>query len=149
MSSPVESIKLAVVKEVAAAGSVRGAQVLGLPGGYQVIVRVGMKERVLADKAGKPRTFLTIDSAGRLLRSVGIGSQIELNIANYAPRGGLLKKRVRPDRAAALNRAAAHDKWFRAEVEATLKTPDRQTLPAETVHAQLRAHAKRLRDAAA
>lgn len=112
-------IKLATARELIDAGSVRNAGLIGQPGGYAVLLRYGMQERVIGTKAGTPRIFSRLEAAAKLLRELGI-VRFDVDAANYAP-GDVT--RTRPDRQAALrevHRAAAHDQWFRDQVQAAV-----------------------------
>lgn len=42
-----KTVKLALLRELVEAGSVRSAAIIGLPGGYAVQVRYGMSDRAL------------------------------------------------------------------------------------------------------
>jgi hypothetical protein len=80
----VETVKHAVAKALVAAGSVRGATVIGQPGGWAIVLRVGIGERVLAAKRGGVRMFATLDAAARLLRELGI-VRFEVDATHHAP----------------------------------------------------------------
>ena len=110
-----KTVKLALLRELVEAGSVRSAAIIGLPGGYAVQVRYGMSDRALAARTGEVRVFAKIDAAAKTLRGLGV-VKAELDLSGYSP-GSLLSKR-RPDRAQALKDAhkALHDKSFRDPV---------------------------------
>jgi hypothetical protein len=99
-------------------GAVRGAHVVGQPGGWAIIVRYGPAERTLAaQRSRRVRLFKKMEALVSYLRGVGI-STFDVDAANYA--ADIPSSRKRPDRAAALRRAheaAEHDKWFREQVE--------------------------------
>lgn len=94
-------ITLATAREIVAAGSLRGAELLGRPGGYLVLFKIGMQTRTLVTRAGAPRIFGSLDAAMRVMRSIGVVTHIEINAADYAPAGPLARRR-RPDRSQAL-----------------------------------------------
>lgn len=81
-----ETIKMAVARALVAAGSVRGASVIGQPGGWAVVLRVGVAERVIEARSGHVRLFATLDAAARLLRELGI-VRFDVDGANHAPAG--------------------------------------------------------------
>lgn len=131
-----EIVKLATLRELATAGSVRSVSVVGQKGGYAVNVRYGLAERILAGKDGSARTFASIDSAARTLREVGIAS-FDVDAVNYEE--GRLR-RPRPDLAERMRKkhqAAAHDTWFRSQVQASLDKPEPHFTPHAEVKAQL------------
>ena len=107
-----KTVKLALLRELVEAGSVRSAAIIGLPGGYAVQVRYGISDRALAARTGEVRVFAKIDAAAKTLRGLGVVTA-ELDLSGYSP-GSVLSKR-RPDRAQALKDAhkALHDKSFR------------------------------------
>ena len=97
-----KTVKLALLRELVEAGSVRSAAIIGLPGGYAVQVRYGMSDRALAARTGEVRVFSKIDAAAKTLRDLGV-VKAELDLSGYSP-GSVLSKR-RPDRAQALKNA--------------------------------------------
>ena len=116
----------AALKEVAAASGVQEVRVLGDVGGYRVSVRYGNQQRELAartrDGKFKPRTFRTLDVAGRYLRDIGI-LRYQVDVSLFEP-----VKATRPDSAAALkstHEAAAYDRWFREQVQIGIDAADR------------------------
>lgn len=119
-----KTVKLATLRELVEAGSVRSAAIVGLPGGYAVQVRYGMSDRALAARTGEVRIFSKIDGAAKTLRGLGV-VKAELDTSGYTP-GSVLSKR-RPDRTQALkdaHKAALHDKWFRDQVELAMTEAD-------------------------
>ncbi|MGY1425670.1 hypothetical protein [Lysobacter sp. A289] len=144
-----DTIKIAVARELADSGSIKGVEILGLSGGYSIFLRLGNQPRQLGTKSGDPRIFSSVDAATRVLRELGLLNNINLNLADYSPDGRLARPR-RPDRANALrhaHEAAAHDTWFRDQVRATrqrLATGDGKLTEHDTVFADLRAYASQL-----
>jgi len=119
MPASTPTIKTETLRELIAAGSVRSATVLGQRGGFAVLIRAGVQERILATKHGDIKIFSRLDTAANQLRAMGL-AEFAVNVTNFEP--GRLRP-ARPDRASALTRAhavAAHDTWFRAEVQKTL-----------------------------
>lgn len=119
-----KTVKLATLRELVEAGSVRSAAIVGLPGGYAVQVRYGMSDRALAARTGDVRIFSKIDGAAKTLKGLGVVKS-ELDTSGYSP-GSVLSKR-RPDRTQALkdaHKAALHDKWFRDQIELAVTEAD-------------------------
>jgi hypothetical protein len=130
------------------AGAVRSIHIVGQSGGWFVMVRYGMIERPLtAQRTRQARLFRKFETLVSYLRTIGI-VRFDVDAANYDP--DTLK--AKPDRAEALKQtheAAAYDKWFRAQVQASIDDP-RPSIPHEQVMADTQAliDDKRLRHAA-
>lgn len=104
------------VSTLAEARAIRGATILGRPGGWSILIRYGDVERaVAAQRARTPRLWRTLTAAASYIRDdLGV-PRFEVDTEGHQP-----DTRRRPDQAAALRRAhaaAEHDRWFRAEVE--------------------------------
>lgn len=136
-------VKIETLRELIAAGAVRSATLLGQRGGYAVLVRAGMAERYLANKAGTVKLYARLDTAAKDLRELGL-AEFGVNVVNFEP--GRLRP-ARPDRVTGLKRAhqlAAHDAWFREQVQQTLAKVERgegALLSHDEVITRLRAHA--------
>lgn len=119
-----KTIDHATLARLLEAGSVR-AHVVGRPGGWAVLVQYGTTERPLvAQRSRQVRIFRRMETLVSYLRGMGI-QRFEVDAAEYAQGGG--KSNRRPDRAEALRRAheaAAHDAWFREQVEVALMEAD-------------------------
>lgn len=117
------------------AGAVRGADVIGQPGGWNIIVKYGMVERALAARRGAIRLFSRFDTLVKYLKSIGI-AQCNVNISNY---DDSVKRVSRPDTKQRLEHtkeAVAHDKWFREQVEEGIRQandPNTVMVPHEEV----------------
>jgi hypothetical protein len=117
------------------AGAVRGADVIGQPGGWNIIVKYGMVERALAARRGAIRLFSRFDTLVKYLKSIGI-AQCNVNISNY---DDSVKRVRRPDTKQRLEHtkeAVAHDKWFREQVEEGIRQandPNTVMVPHEEV----------------
>lgn len=105
-------------------GAVQSVQIE--PCGAQFAVRLmtltGEAMLVQARKA-EPRLFGTLDSAFKLLHKLGVRRIVLERVERGQPEQATLAKRKRPDRAAALNRAADYDRWVRAKVDASRSDP--------------------------
>lgn len=123
MAAANATVKIETLRELIAAGSVRSATLLGQRGGYAVLVCVGTQERVLANRAGAARLYARLDTAAKDLREMGL-TEFGVNVVNFE--SGRLRP-ARPDRAAQLRRAhaaAAHDTWFREQIDQSLTEAD-------------------------
>lgn len=118
-------VKLAALRDLVEAKSVRGASIVGEKGGWAVAVRYGQAERVLAGKNGEPRLFTKLDTAARQLIDLGLVS-FEVHGADYetAP-----ARSTRPDRAAAMKAANAYGVWLKSEVQGTVDALARGDMP--------------------
>lgn len=121
-----ETIDHSTLTRLVEAQAVRAAHVIGQPGGWSIVVKYGMTERALAARRtrGEVRIFKKLETLVGYLKELGVSS-FDVNAADYDPEGG--KTVTRPDKSAALKRAhaaAAHDEWFRAEVDAAIKEAD-------------------------
>lgn len=130
-----ETIDHGTLAELVEAGALRGAHVVGQPGGWSLRVKYGAAERSLAaQRSRQVRIFRRMETLVSYLKDVGI-ERFDVDAADYEAEGG----KSRPDRAEALRRAheaAAHDRWFREQVEVALKeadNPDIEWVPHEVV----------------
>lgn len=132
-----EPIDHGTLAQLVEAGAVRGAHVIGQPGGWSLRVQYGTAERTLtAQRSRQARVFRRMETLVSYLKDVGI-EHFDVNAADYESDGG--KAYARPDRAEALrhaHEAAAHDKWFRGQVEEAMQEaddPNTQWVPHEMV----------------
>jgi hypothetical protein len=109
------------VKSLVEAHAVHGAVVLGRPGGWGILVRYGNAERaVAAQRSDSPRLWRNLNTAVAFVRNELGVSRFEIDTAEYDPEA---IERKRPDQAERLRQqheAAAHDAWFRKEVQEAL-----------------------------
>lgn len=122
MATTIDTIDHVTLQHLVEAGAVRGAEVVGQPGGWGIVVKYGMMERTLAARRGAVRVFSRFETLVNYLKGIGI-SQFNVNASNYDP----AEKRVRPDAAARMKRtfdAAEHDKWFREQVAEGIRQAD-------------------------
>lgn len=119
------------------AGAVRAAHVVGQPGGWALMVKYGMHERPLAAKnTGAVRVWRRFETLASYLKDVGL-TQFDVDASNYDPTSSTAARR--PDRAEALKKAheaAAYDKWFREQVQASIEDP-RQSVSDEEANAYM------------
>ena len=117
-SSKPEIIDGKAVQSLVEAHAIRGAVVLGQPGGWAVLVRYGALERaVAAQRARKPRLWRNLATAAAFVRDELGVARFEVDTLDHEPGAD---RRRRPDQAARMkhkHEAGEHDAWFRAEVE--------------------------------
>ena len=77
------------VKELATASALRDAQVMGTDGGFVILIKYGMAERVIAARevSGKlkARVFASLDAAGRHLHKLGL-PRFAVDVSGYTPK---------------------------------------------------------------
>ncbi|WP_284316113.1 hypothetical protein [Labrys miyagiensis] len=109
------------VKSLVEAKGIRGATVLGRPGGWAVLVRYGEAERAVAgQKSHRMRLWRRVDSAIGFVRSELGMDRFDVDATHYHVNPA---ERRRPDTVERLRRqreAVAHDRWFRAEVQSAI-----------------------------
>jgi hypothetical protein len=126
------------------AGAVGSTHVTMRDGGWAVVVHalrdgVSGTAYTLATHRKAPRLFKKMDSLVSYLADIGI-SRFDVDAAGFAH--GDIRTWSRPDRAAALKQThedAAHDRWFREQVEASLHladSPDAEWISHEDVKAR-------------
>ncbi len=111
------------------AGAISNTHVTMRDGGWAVVVHSahsGLNDAVytLATHRKAPRLFKKMDSLVSYLAEIGI-SHFEVDSAGFVR--GEIRTWSRPDRAAALKQThedAAHDRWFREQVEAGIRLAD-------------------------
>jgi hypothetical protein len=137
---PAETIDHNTLARLVEAHAVRGAHVIGRPGGWGVIVRYGSTERPLAaTRSREVRLFKKLETLVGYLKGVGI-SRFDVDAENFDPH--TVTTYSRPDASESLKRAhaaAAHDKWFREQVAQGIKEADdpaTQWVSNETVKAE-------------
>lgn len=132
-----QTIDTATARRMAEAGTIRGVSIIGQPGGWSVMLKVGMHEKPLgSQKQDKPRTWRSLDTLTEYLRK-------DLSIVRIDGVDGThhssadATRTERPDSAARMKRAheaAAYDAWFRQQVQASIDDP-RPSIPGEEVEA--------------
>jgi len=140
-----ETIDHGTLTRLVEAGAVRGAHIVGQSGGWAVLVKYGMTERPLAaQRSRQVRLFRRFETLVSYLRGIGI-ARFDVDAAGYDTAAATAQRR--PDRADALKRAheaAAHDAWFRAQVQASIDDP-RPSLSAEDAAKQMASQREQLR----
>jgi hypothetical protein len=120
-----KTIDHSTLAELVEAGALRAAHVVGQPGGWSLRVEYGAAERALAaQRSRQVRVFRRMEALVSYLKDVGI-ERFDVDAADYHAEGG--KAHSRPDRAKALRQAheaAAHDRWFREQIENAVQEAD-------------------------
>lgn len=120
-----ETIDQATLVNLVQAGAVHEANVIGQPGGWEVVVRYGKVRRALAIKRGDVRIFRKLDTLDSFLRGIGLPQyQVdsrEFDVQAFKATRTNLAASQRLKRA---HNAAAYDKWFSAEIDQAIKEAD-------------------------
>ena len=141
------TIDTALARRMVEACAIRGASIIGQPGGWSVMLKMGMMEKPLGtQRTDKPRTWRSLDTCMEYLRSeLRIVRVDMLDASNYSDSD--VTRRPRRDAAERMKRAheaAAYDQWFREQVQASLDDP-RPNIPHEQVVAEFAARRDALR----
>ena len=119
--TPPDIIDGKAVQSLVEAHAIRGAVVLGQPGGWAVLVRYGALERaVAAQRARKPRLWRNLATAAAFVRDELGVVRFEVDALDHDPNAIARKRPDQAERLRQQRQAVEHDKWFRAEVRKTL-----------------------------
>lgn len=120
----------------------RSAEVVGEKGGYVVVIRYGLTERVVAarDNTGhiNRRKFASLDSVDNFLRNTVHIVDYHVASANFEPAPRQARYEQNAQRLKAVHESAAYDKWFRAQVQEALDDP-RPAIPHDEVRKEFAA----------
>lgn len=123
MTTTAETIDHSTLEHLAGAGAIRGASVIGQPGGWGVVFQYGSTERALAAKRGQVRIFKKFDTLAIYLKKIGI-EHFKTDTKQFDPTVTHVKRADTSERLRKAHEAAAHDTWFRAQVEQGIKEAD-------------------------
>ena len=149
MANTAETIDHVTLEKLVEAGVVRGADVIGHPGGWGIVIKYGVSERALAARRGAVRVFRKFETLVSFLNDIGI-SQFNVNAADFDA-SAMKTSRVRPDASERMRsafEAKAHADWAKEKVAASLADP-RPNISHERVMTDIQAviDAKRKRHA--
>ncbi|MDA8114495.1 MAG: hypothetical protein M0Z43_07175 [Acidithiobacillus sp.] len=137
------TIDTATVKRLVEARAIRGAAIIGQPGGWSVLLKYGMEERPLGiQRADRPRLWRSLDTCVDYLKEELHIGRIDLVDATGHSGDASLPGKSRPDAAERMRKAfaaAEHDRWFREQVEIGLREADdpaTEWIPHEEVERQ-------------
>ena len=122
------TIDTSMARRMVEAGAIHGASIIGQPGGWSVVLKLGLQERPLgAQRSDTPRTWRSLDRAVAYLKNeLHIARFDLLDATNHSP-GEPLAGKSRVDASERLRQAheaAGHDKWFRAQVAVAIHEAD-------------------------
>jgi len=151
MALTANTIDHATLEHLVEAGAVRGASIIGQPGGWGVVVQYGMTERALAAKRGAVRIFRKFETLVGYLKDIGI-VKYQVDASQYDP-AALQVQRTRSDASQRLkdaHEAVAYRDWLQGKVSASRAGLEDGTNKAITAEewASVRAAKLKQRDAA-
>lgn len=121
------TIDTAMAKRMIEASAIQGASIIGQPGGWSVVLKLGTQERPLGvQRSDKPRIWRSLDRCVDYLKKELHLARFELLDATHfsdAPLEGKSREDA-SERLRNAHEAAAHDKWFREQVEIGLAEAD-------------------------
>lgn len=121
------TIDTAMARQMVEAAAIHGASIIGQPGGWSVVLKLGTQEKPLgAQRSDKPRVWRSLDRCVEYLKNELHIARFDLLDATNFSTVAIVGK-AREDASERLRRAheaAAHDKWFRTQVEQGLKEAD-------------------------
>jgi len=135
MASTANTIDHTTLLRLVEAGAVRGANIVGQPGGWGVVIQYGMTERALAAKRGAVRIFRKFETLVTYLKGIGI-AKYQVDASHFDP-VAIKTKRTRSDAAVrmkAAHEAATYNQWLAGQVQEAIDDP-RPSVP----HAQVAA----------
>ena len=127
MQTPDKTIDHSTLRRLVDAGAHVGAEVVGGAGGWGVVINYGRASQTLAATRGTPRTWRQFETLAGYLKELGI-VEYRVNTAEFAPGAAEGKpddKRstTASERMKRAHQAAAHDTWFREQVQASIDDP--------------------------
>jgi len=124
MKIPTDTIDHVTLERLVEANAVRGASIIGQPGGWGIVIQYGVTERALAAKRGAMRVFRKFETLVAYLKKIGIVTY-QVDASDFD--SGLLKtvhqRLDASERMKNAHQAAAYDKWFHAQVQEALDDP--------------------------
>ena len=139
MATTRDTIDHVTLSRLVEANAVSGANIIGQPGGWGVVIKYGMTERALAAKRGTVRIFRKFETLVGYLKGIGV-AKYQVDATGYDPVALKLTRRneASKDRMKAAHVAAAYDKYYREGVQASLDDP-RPSIPHKEVMARSKA----------
>lgn len=144
MATTRETIDHVTLSRLVEANAVNGANIIGQPGGWGVVIKYGMTERALAAKRGSVRIFRKFETLVGYLKGIGV-AKYQVDATGFDPVALNITHRgkVASSRMKAAHEAAAYDKWFREQVQEAIDDP-RPSIPNAEVKKHFAARRKEL-----
>jgi hypothetical protein len=127
MQTPDKTIDHSTLRRLVDAGAHVSAEVIGGAGGWGVVISYGRASQTLAATRGAPRTWRQFETLAGYLKELGI-VEYRVNTAEFAPGAAAGKQddkrsTTASERMKRAHQAAAHDTWFREQVQASIDDP--------------------------
>lgn len=133
MAIVADTIDHVTLERLVEAGAVRGANIVGQPGGWGVVIQYGMTERMLAAKRGAVRIFRKFETLVGYLKSIGIARyQVDATQFDAAALKTGRKRTDAAERMKNAHEAAAYKGWLTQQVQEAIDDP-RPSVPHEQV----------------
>ena len=120
------TIDTAMAKRMLDASAIQGASIIGQPGGWGVMLKFGITEKPLgAQRTDQPRVWRSLDRCMDYLKTELHITRVDLLDASKHSDASD-KTSVRKDTSERIRQAhaaAAYNKWFREQVQASLDDP--------------------------
>jgi len=120
------TIDTAIAKRMVEAQAIRTASIIGQPGGWSVMLKVGMLEKALgAQRTDTPRLWKSLDRCVDYLRNeLHIARFDMLDATSFSPAviTGSTKNKA-AERMREAHQAAAYTKWLKAEIQEAIDDP--------------------------
>lgn len=124
MAMTADTIDHLTLERLVEAGAVRGASIVGQPGGWGIVIQYGMTERALAAKRGAVRIFRKFETLVGYLKKIGI-AKYQVDATHFDP-VALKTERKRTDAAERMksaHEAAAYKGWLTQQVQEAIDDP--------------------------
>lgn len=119
MATTADTIDRTTLEHLAKAGAIRGASIVGQPGGWGVVFQYGLTERVLAARRGAIRVYRKFETLVEYLKSIGI-AKYQVDATGYEPVVPATdrKRTDAAERMKEAHAAVAYRKWLEGKVSA-------------------------------
>ena len=138
------TIDTAIAKHMIEASAIRTAAIIGQPGGWSVLLKVGTTEKALgAQRSDKPRIWKSLDRCVNYLKTeLHICRFDMLDATNHSdvPMAGSTKNNA-SERMREAHQSAAYTKWLKAEIQEAIDDTS-PTIPHDEAMRQIRATIK-------
>ncbi len=125
MQTSDKTIDHGTLRRLVDAGAQVGAEVIGGTGGWGVVISYGRASQTLAATRGTPRTWRQFETLAGYLKALGI-VEYRVNTVKFEPGAAVAnpddkRSATASERMKRAHQAAAHDTWFREQVQASIK----------------------------